>query len=76
MSGESQGSILDPVLFSIFINDLYNGVECILSQFTDDSELKRVADAPESCAIILRGLEVLEAVSEIQQREVQSPASG
>lgn len=73
---ENLRSILDPVLFSIFINDLYNGVEYILSQFTDDSELKRVADAPESCAIILRDLEGLETVSEIQQREVQSPASG
>lgn len=72
MNEEPWGSIVDPVLFNMFINDLYNGVEYILSRFTDDSELKRVADASESYAIILRDLEGLETASEIQQGEVQS----
>lgn len=42
-----QGSVLDPVLLSIFINDLDDGAECILSKFVDDMKLSVVASTPE-----------------------------
>lgn len=43
----TQGSVLAPVLFNNYINDLGSGIESTFSIFTDDNEMSGAFDSVE-----------------------------
>ena len=48
----SQGLVLGPVLFNIFISEQDGGIQCTLSRFADDTNLGGVVAVPKGYAAI------------------------
>ena len=56
ISGVPQGSVLGPILFLIYVNDIPEMVNCSIKMFVDDTKLFRTVKSIDDCNILQNDL--------------------
>ena len=59
ISGVPQGSVLGPILFLIYVNDIPETVNCSIKMFADDTKLFRTVKTIDDCNILQNDLNTL-----------------
>ena len=59
ISGVPQGSVLGPILFLIYVNDIPEMVNCSIKMFADDTKLFRTVKYIDDCNILQNDLDTL-----------------
>ena len=67
ISGVLQGSVLGPILFILYMNDLPDAISCVLKLFADDTELYRTLDSYGDSNMLQMDLYELDSWSESWQ---------
>ena len=58
-SGVPQGTVLGPLMFLLFINDIHENINSSLRLFADNALLYRSIDTANNCAIQQNGINKL-----------------
>ena len=68
-SGVPQGSVLGPVMFGIYVNDLPEGIESHINLFADDAKLMRKVENINDCRRLQEDLDRISGWSRTWQME-------
>ena len=47
--GVPQGSVLGPILFTVYVNDINNGIACKILKFADDAKILNTVTSEAQC---------------------------